>query len=1059
MRTIKQVLLLLILSIGSYSVYSQNIVVEEGFETWPPDGWTFTPETGNAAWGQDNAAGGPGTPYEGQYVAIYKLSNVGSNVGGSMTTPNMDLSGVQNPELSFYWWNSTPKNQYHRPFLEIYASENGTDFFLLERIITMEASSWNKYTRPLNNNVKKVKIYTMKNEYYHPHNVYIDKFVVKEGPVCASPVDLRYSLQATKDGDVLLSWNSVNNESKWNLKVSSTPIDPATDDADAFTKNGITGAGKGEQIVDELEVGKRYYWYVQTDCGDTQSAWTEERSFLVDAAPATLPFFADFEDGWDGFTVVQDNQVNQWTRGTLPLESAGREGSCLFVSKDGGTSYEFTRATLDRSHFYREIQFPEADEAPNGFELSFDWRCVGDQYNNVMKVYIAPLDVYPAAGEWMPSFATQIGPYFCQKNEWTNTKLELPRTYAGGNYRIVFSWMNNQDAASMQPPAAIDNISVEALTCRTPISLTISDITKTTAQVAWTQEGEDQPSEWMVEYGEMGFELGTGKTKRVTCTTAVIDQLTPGRYHTVYTKSICDEGAESQYSNPIHFASACEPITENYQTGFDDVTHEFFPLCWSSIGKEQRGEVYILDNQIYAHSMPNCIAVNNGAAESSDFVAFVSPELSGIGDMNKRIKFWATIHKPFASLRIGVMSDPSDESTYVELHKINATDLVNPADGTAMMSPFILNLNSPLITDQHKHIVFKHGCEAYMIVLFIDDFVYEAIPDFLEPQNLTLTTLGVDNAILEWEAGSREDEWEYVCGPYGFDPDAADNIQKANTAYAVVKGIQPNVRYEVYVRGVSGEDRSDWAFPVSFTPCVADIIPYSQDFENGHGAITTRSCWNVESHSGSSWFVKKGVSYTGTNSLCVEGSTLDEWVFSSGLTMDRNKTYELSFRYRTFSNTRTDQLKVAVGNLPRSREMDDILDLNDVTQWDYERASVKFTVPTSEIYYIGFYASSQNGSGFSIDDMLITETTPVSIHEIESVDAQVRPNPAKDAISINIDGTADIEIYHSLGTLVKRVSGYQSGEVIYVNDLHPGIYLIKVRQAMDSRTLKVIITD
>ena len=86
---------------------SSSTLDSQGFETWPPAGWTLDPSSGDGAWQQDDGTThGPDSVVEGSYAAYFDSYWYSSGVTGSMITPSYDLSGLSNPKMSFWWWNS-----------------------------------------------------------------------------------------------------------------------------------------------------------------------------------------------------------------------------------------------------------------------------------------------------------------------------------------------------------------------------------------------------------------------------------------------------------------------------------------------------------------------------------------------------------------------------------------------------------------------------------------------------------------------------------------------------------------------------------------------------------------------------------------------------------------------------------------------------------------------------------------------------------------------------------------------------------------------------------------
>ncbi len=94
------------------------------------------------------------------------------------------------------------------------------------------------------------------------------------------------------------------NETSYNLKISSQPIDPDIETADLF--DGIIEPDSTHKLVMEgMDVYTYYYIYVQSNCGAT--GWTDKTACGV----FTLPYEQDFSaaDCWEIFDANNDNKT------------------------------------------------------------------------------------------------------------------------------------------------------------------------------------------------------------------------------------------------------------------------------------------------------------------------------------------------------------------------------------------------------------------------------------------------------------------------------------------------------------------------------------------------------------------------------------------------------------------------------------------------------------------------------------------------------------------------------------------------------------------------------
>ena len=157
---------------------------------------------------------------------------------------------------------------------------------------------------------------------------------------------------------------------------------------------------------------------------------------------------------------------------------------------------------------YRDILVPDGTTE---LVLSFDWKAQGGSYNyEFLRVYwLDPSVVTLTAGNNPPTVngvnydaAGQPGNYGPNASEhwlslqstWQHKEMIISADqFTGmGNgdriYRLVFHWRNTY--YSSNPPAAVDNIELRAITCATPTGLSVSDVGENEATVAWIGEAD-----------------------------------------------------------------------------------------------------------------------------------------------------------------------------------------------------------------------------------------------------------------------------------------------------------------------------------------------------------------------------------------------------------------------------------------------------------------------------------------------------------------------------------------------------------------------------------------
>ena len=178
----KKTIILLFVLFATLTLFADPIL-SEGFETWPPTGWTLDPADGSGSWVQnDGTSYGPGASYEGTNAAMFNNYSYSSGTTGSIITPSLDLTAMSSPVLSFYWWNGDSES--NPATLTIATTTNGTDWTDVLVIPVFGTTDWANVILPLTTDVTDVKFTALSD--WGMKNTYLDAVTIDEAP--ANPV-------------------------------------------------------------------------------------------------------------------------------------------------------------------------------------------------------------------------------------------------------------------------------------------------------------------------------------------------------------------------------------------------------------------------------------------------------------------------------------------------------------------------------------------------------------------------------------------------------------------------------------------------------------------------------------------------------------------------------------------------------------------------------------------------------------------------------------------------------------------------------------------------------
>jgi hypothetical protein len=219
------------------------------------------------------------------------------------------------------------------------------------------------------------------------------------------------------------------------------------------------------------------------------------------SVPATLPFVETFENGLNGWILVNGVGTEKWMIGT----SAAFKGShSAYISNNNLDNLYSNSNTY--VHIYRDITFPESSE---DFNLRYAFRGVGRgngyaQFDQ-MDVSYSDITYEPAVGSsnffGITNLATNRDDY-----SWQMKTVPLPAAiFSGKTKRFIFTWFNSGSNIA-QPPAAIDDICIYAAgdisSCNTGgnTSITMPVISETfeNGLNGWVVSNGTQTNKWMI---------------------------------------------------------------------------------------------------------------------------------------------------------------------------------------------------------------------------------------------------------------------------------------------------------------------------------------------------------------------------------------------------------------------------------------------------------------------------------------------------------------------------------------------------------------------------------
>lgn len=193
-------------------------------------------------------------------------------------------------------------------------------------------------------------------------------------------------------------------------------------------------------------------------------------------------------------------------------------------------------------------------------------------------------------------------------------------------------------------------------------------------------------------------------------------------------------------------------------------------------------------------------------------------------------------------------------------------------------------------------------------------------------------------------------------------------------------------------------DGAEGPFTIAATQscCTAVNTPYTQNF-NGVTPPAIPTCMAVENTNGDTrtWRTLTGITNfpeVSSNAIGYQYNTdgttaANDWLFTPGINLTSGTSYTIKFKYLcTSAPDYTEKLRVVRGAAASSASMASgvvLFDDNNVDNVTYSPQAITFTVPSTGVYYFGFYAYSDADQDWLIlDDIEIDVTPPCPIPSV-----------------------------------------------------------------------------
>ena len=841
----------------------------------------------------------------------------------------------------------------------------------------------------------------------------------------------------------------------------------------------------------DLTGNTAYYAYVRAICAEGDTAkWSNAIRIRTTQTPVVPPYTDDFEE--DNNWLFVNGNTNAWVWGTAAHNGSGTHA--LYISDDDGATNNYTTSGADIVFATKYFRFEETGT----YTFQYDWKANGESSYDYLRVALVPGETELTAGDTPSGLGTTTLP-----DGWIaldgGTKLNGVTTWQtdtqtvrvpAGLYKVVLVWKNDYSGGT-QPPAAVDNFSIEIVACPKPAGLTAS-LTQGDGSVASLKWYKDKGNEWVLQYDTLS-NFTTAADTTVTDSLVDLTGLVPEKTYYARIKTICEEDVESEWSDVITFVP-----TDAYSLLLND-------------GTATNGNVPIYG--YYAE------AINR-----SQFVIPAADLASIQWGVISQLTFYASqSNVSWGSAQFEVYMTEIPASTITALADWNTMDLVKSAGSLSIVNnQMVVSLNAPYQYQGDNLLIgFKQtvagtyststwygetatgasmsgkGSEADAQRNFLPKMLINFAPGE-QPACDKVRGMVVDNITAD---SARVVVPDLDANGYHFivatGAITVDNMSPADSAKIIYNDsimgdtilqlteLAAATPYYIYARAICDEDHGAWSAPLAFTSACDMIteLPYIMNFENEEeGSLPL--CWNVTRSSSSSATYPSVIANTSTTyahngtKAFAWGKTYSEtvpavtWVSLPPMA-DSIRHLQMTFWYRSASSYYDcDSLIVGVMSDPEDTTTFVRVQGFYPRSTTYAQAEVNFSSYSGDGQYIAIKRVLVGEEDYDYDYGYYTTYTPFIIDDVKvnfipsclPVTGIVTDSIATDSVRIRFDRT-DAATYHvavasaqlnmynltpaDSAKIIFSVDNY-ADTVLFANGLQPAsTYYIYVRTLCD----------
>ena len=393
----------------------------------------------------------------------------------------------------------------------------------------------------------------------------------------------------------------------------------------------------------------------------------------------------------------------------------------------------------------------------------------------------------------------------------TQSSVTNPYTYTGISSNTAYQYYVRADCGGGDFSGWIGPFNFTTLeSCPDPSGLSVSNITSSSADLNWTENGT--ATTWEIEYGLDGFTQGSGTTiPGISSKPYTISGLTSNTSYDYYVRSDCGGGDYSSWIGPFSFNTPCAEYTVPYFEGFESGYTNGATIAGCLTQQSVVGTATWMANSsnttynrtprsgsfnttlYYGNTDWIFIPINLNSGTNYTVSLFARQDGATSTNANITVKYGTTASEAGMTNTI-VAATGIINGTYQEI-----TGDFSPASSGTFYIGILGYINySP-----------------YYISM--DDISIIEGPTCPDPSDLSATNITATTADLNWTENGIATSWEIEIGVQGFSPTGTATHIGVWKPFPM-SGLLSDRTYSYYVRAdCGGGDYSNWVGPYNFT--------------------------------------------------------------------------------------------------------------------------------------------------------------------------------------------------------------------------------------------------